>query len=822
MDSPTNKLEPHNAAGMIVCSLALCGGYSKQARWKAILRQLCEPVRTDGNLIWFLDETKGRFRVIADPVTEALIRRLMQQGALPLPAEIQTRPVDSLIRAVLPATGPRSHSKTLDQAVRAAKLLHFAPDVIAIEAGVLPNTCCNEEIWLRYITGRNHISVAKPVPVENPKPVARRLRSTNDQILLKLKTAIRWDPEDLQAQGVQLNDGKTPEVRYRESVATAIAVAKTEVTGLYSVDEIESTYPFSVITYADRLLTDGGMHKSTLAPSTIDDYISTLLNVTDAIQHKSIADISASERENLYENAIMNSAASRRNTVRTVLEGFERAITSKMLVEDDVDWGVIAGTALRTITLQPDANLIDEANYKAVLRSLQNAPLDEWYKTRAAGATVLLRRFGLRTGELVEVRLPHLELHESTALVCVPSSELTRRKTEQAIRIVGPCELDKEELEILKRLRQDRMKETSVRSGDEGSVYLFGNPNHASRLEKIQPILTLIRNVSRSVLGDPRFRLRHFRHTYITERFLTGRNGRPDSINASVIDEWQRAFEAGHSLPEVGIQFYVNCAELAHNYYAGLMVQGEFSDRFISRISGMDARSLERALHRKQEEGASASRLVLAASRRRFPLPPGLIQTLPRRELPQPVKILPDFRMAVPMLRVNTKPLPWAALWDIYAEARVGIERLDHWESLGHSAVAVREIQQSVAALHASSLFPRRVQRRPQLSADENKIGIALLQGVDPVLVIQCVLGIRWSQRLIRVHQEIADKLVACLCAAGLDGLEKDGGTIFRLKEGERDRSWIELMGCLAVGICSPATITESVVAYGEKKIRSR
>ncbi len=86
------NLSTEQVAALLLCSSALFGGLARKVYWQAFLTALASPLQRSGDSFSFRFNQRPPYRWIADPVTEALLRRLWQWRLLPLPEGAKISP----------------------------------------------------------------------------------------------------------------------------------------------------------------------------------------------------------------------------------------------------------------------------------------------------------------------------------------------------------------------------------------------------------------------------------------------------------------------------------------------------------------------------------------------------------------------------------------------------------------------------------------------------------------------------------------------------------------------------------------------------------
>lgn len=640
-------------ASLFVMSAALLGGLATPAHWKLFLEQLAQPLNTDGNLIWFdLDINGNRHRWIADPVSEALLRRFTHLGALPLPASTKMWAACQarLAKLMMPRTTraiPRGNNTkqamaSLAEAVKGLLLADFPPDIASIALGTLENTSLPSDAWRRLISGtisprtvvKDEITIAPRRPISTQ---SQHLDPTLWEKIHVLKRTMAWNADKERHEGVAPHaTSQTGRKSYVDNALSKIAEMKRDVRQHYLRQGLDGSACFSMALchYVDDLIHLGGPRKEILAPGTIDSYFGDVEGKLRAFAVSDIRRLGAPQREEIYSDAIHRMPLASRSGISTVVQLFERTLMHYFGLDDEVDWDVIPlSTPRRTLV---DANLVDEASYMALWRHLQSITGDSThYQLLWQVLVLLLYRCGLRRGEAHELTLADIQqLPEHRIRIRVSPSRMTTNKSSNAIRTVGPVQLPDEEWRALTALLEHAQRETRDRDSLR-DVYLFARPGHGSKLLDEATLFTPITRLLHQVNGDTSLRIHHFRHGFASRHFSGGRTllasldetrHRDAQWLASFQHDgaWLRAYELGHLNPIVSITSYCHTAELVHYFFAAQATDKQIPMGTLSLIGGLSERSLERREHRARDVANSMARsvtsMLLDSARRRWPL----------------------------------------------------------------------------------------------------------------------------------------------------------------------------------------------------------
>lgn len=800
---------PGLVSTLLVCSAAVFGGLAQRRHWEALQEKLAYPLERAGDLIAFHFDEPSPYRWIADPVTEALLRRFWHHGLLP--ARGKAKLPAPLIKEVLQLPGPAGKTLLrLEEIVRAAHVRHFAPDVAAIAQGQIPNTALAEEPWLRLLSGRRHPAERTKVSITLPHSAPAAPPETLEQVALQqvidaIAKAVRWDAAELRkrADDVEgVRDGHGVQ-RYFANARAALRAAEGELEQIY----LQTGYPgahvnsftFGLLRYAQDLMELGGQKVRQLAPSTIDHYVRIVRIHLPSLKFSDLVAIGTQAREEAYRTNIRQQLILQRADHRTAFEGFERSLLRHMEMIDEVDWATIPGRANERHLPKVDANVVDPALYRHVFHSL-DAPSQKHPIALIARALLLvLYRFGLRTGEAWEVTAGSLVLHaDQRASLRVRRSKITSRKSGNAIRLVGPIELPEDEYMFIKEYKEQRAGDAVRRGRDRATAHLFATraSNSLAHVETAQQLLT---EMLRGASGDTHLRPRHLRHSFVSGCFLAGRDplqtSEPVEHSQTSSGAWGRTFSTGHASPETGIVSYTHTVELAHYHYACRMVEAEVPSQFLSRLANKEDRTLERATHRSGQN-RSAAFLFREAVRRGFPCS-DVHDWLNSRTRYSQVELAST---AEPVLDDNRR-LSWDIAWAVYASARIG--RVG-----GNPSDHAQKIRQRVRELEAQGLLRTRLKRRPQLGSQEAAAAAALWQQLPGDRDLKHLLSTasgclrnRGGQLLLPAHA--ARQLEQLLQNSGLVRLESQPAKMRQRwlrnpgTDGKLDTAWIELLAFL-------------------------
>jgi site-specific recombinase XerC len=801
---------PEGIAALLTCSSALFGGLTRKAHWEALITALAFPLKRCGEIFAFTFDRPAPYRWIADPISEALLRRLWHCRLLPLPEN--TKPPPRLIQHFLDLKiATNAVWPHLEQLVSTAHVRHFAPDVAAVAQGLISNTPLAEEAWLRLISGTRHpaprATVALAIPrIALPTPANSLQQVGLQSIIDDISAAVRWDPNARRRAGDQEAREGEGVRQYFSKARVTLRAAESKLEQHYAragfPERHRYSFIYGLLVYARDLLELGGLKVRTLAPSTIDNYVSIVRNHLAQLHFEDLVALGTEARADAYRKNIRQQVVKERKIHRTAFEGFERSLLRHIDLIDEVDWGSIPGRARNRHLPSVDANLVDPALYQHVFDSLQEPKQSHPIVELARALLIVLYRFGLRTGEAAELTAGALTLHaDGCASLRVGRSTLTTRKSTNALRLVGPIALPRQEFEFLTEYRDHRIAEAARRGRDRAGSYLFAT-GAGNRLDHVEPAQALLIEALRAASGDTHLRPRHLRHSFVSRVLLSGRDALElfDPISTTAVcDAWWRTFVTGHASPETGINSYGHVVELAHYQYVSGLVGEEVPLAFLSKLAGINSRSLERAQLRHGKNSTQRMRLFRERLRRNFPCA-DMADMLAYRVQYQPICL---GQAREPIYDDDQRP-SWEAAWSVYSNARVGRTTLDLSEP-------ARVICQRVHDLEIRERLARRLKRRPQLSAEESAVAATLWQSLPTDhdlqrLIIAVTDWLRPAGTELLMPAELARELELLLRHRGLSRIDSRAGPAQKRwlwltnDRGQVCCGWFELLAFLYTG----------------------
>lgn len=779
------ELTTTQISGLLIMSSALFGGLYQQAHWIALIDRLKYPLHCLGKTVHF--DLGEDFAWQADPVSETLLRRLHHKNLLPM--QFPRRPsLTSLLRpyfeaAVVSTSNPAAQ---LQAATKSMLALHFAPDIASIALGLLPNSRLPKAASDRIIHSCHkapqrelHISATRTgggqkFPEVMLPPMAA--------FLSRVSSAISWDKEENRNTGLQTIANSRPELKYREELSRSLKQISADFQHYCLAEGVNgsSSFHYAILCFVDDLIHLGGIRKEILAPATIDAYASAALQKLKSLAVADLHQISSESRANIYTNAIHGSGKSRAD-IEVAIKLFERTLLTRLDIEDEVDWSSVPlATMSRT---NVDANLIDPITYANLLSVLQAADIDsDAYRDLLLALSVVLYRFGLRTGEAHELTLADLNwLPDGSVLLHVRRSQLTSNKSVRAIRDVGPILLPSLESQYLRR-HWDRRAAESENRLDPRKIYLFARPGHGSSLLGRTVVFDPITRILRWLTSDDSLKIRHFRHGFASRLFLAGRTSHAEldelQVRPAIWQQayrsdgaWLRCYEMGHLSPTTSIESYVHTATLAHYHYSCQVVAEQLSPQTLSIFAGLGERTIEREMNRAIAQGVT-SRLpsmvdyFLKSTRTTWPLPASSdTKTDQKMEFPRIQLALHEGYHSHPTKR--TPPMNFEQVFGVVSDRLVNKLDLTKWEIAGVPSSVARDWVTTTDALTRIGVLGKDYHRRPRLSPQLIKHGELLLRHIAingstglPLLLARAIVGMHGPGAAIRMDPILGRRLV--------------------------------------------------------------
>lgn len=756
---------------LIASSAALYGGLPFEAQWQGVVASLAHPLKSDGRIIWFDLDEPTPCRWIADPMTEGLLRQLLTRQFLPIKGSMPSPDVlrKAMKELLALSAAPTTIGRVIARAVIAMHSRYFPPDVAAIRQGVIANTPVPHEPWMRWLLGTRHAAPRERIVLRAPQVHSRSQVTTLMELgLFKViegvRDAVAFNPKALRQEGHAQEQSRN-RLSYHTKALRVLSVQEQALIAVFKeagqLGRERQSFAFGLICYAKDLVELGGAKRVQLAASTIANYVAHIFNHLETLHYKNLVEMDTLGRAEAYSNAIrLNGFKHGRVDLRTAFEGFERSILRHMDLEDEVDWGLIPGRSLEKHLPRADANLIGHGLYRCLFEGVAEQAQSSALAQMAGVLLIVMYHFGLRTGEAVELTANAIEFNADFCVsVRVTRSQLTSRKSGNALRTVGPVKLPFDEYEYLQCFVSERLARASGRKRERSGAYLF-DPSNAGRLEAANQAMRFVVEMLREVSGDPNLRARHFRHTFVSNLFVSGRNNINGEGGSPGRDEWQRTWMSGHASPDTGIISYTHLAEVAHYYCTCRLLDAEASLGLLSRLAGNAERSLERHLLRVANSPSNhIAEKYLAALRENFPCTKLLVVPTARAAY--------TFLVSAPILSHSLNRMDWRAVWEIYAMARVGkkIEDDD----------CTQIIWRRVRALEKKGLLAPR-SRRPELDDECKDVIDRIWTGFEKndvfgKLLPQVVEGLSNARSKVRLPAGIATQIEDKFRAAGLRSL---------------------------------------------------
>lgn len=779
------RTSPYTAQGAILVSAAIFGGLVREKHWAELLAVLKQPLPTTTRYLIF--NLGDGFSWIADPVTESLLRRFSAEDSKQLP-DPRRMSADAAIRPFTQSLGrEESPSTLLANAGHAFLVRRCAPDIASIALGHIANTSLPEKAVNRIIHGLRPTSwpsfdISLKPTTRRQKPASYQLSHTAE-IVRDLKAATRWDVAELRDQGLPDDrQSESAEEQFRERLAAELVRINYRHAEYCANRGLERSTGFTqaAIWYVEDLLHIGGPKQEKLAPSSIDGYTSDLLARLTRLEGCDLREVSTDQRQAIYAAAMVDDHGQIRRGMDNLLRLFERTLLTRVDVDDEVDWSALPCAEKPESTV--DANFIDPATYAQLMETLASAEFShEVFRDVLISAAILLYRFGLRRGEAHEVTIANIHwVADGAILLRVRPLRLTRLKTHQAARWIGPVILPPRELEHLK----NHVRRRTVDVGDDAnstSVYLFARPGKGSALFGESVLFDPLVRIVRWLSGDDSLRIRHFRHAFGSRLFLCGRCPEPDLDELShrpatwrdayaADGAWLRTFEMGHLSPLTAIQVYAQTNPLAHYFYAATALPRLLDIRTLSGLAGLGERSLERDIHRHGSSSTTTfpveTECFLAAVRRRW-----LRQTESghplRRKPPPPIRMLFDGGLS-DADRTAGYVTKFADLVGIVNDRLRNSLSLSSWESRGVPLEVGQRWVDNTVLLTGLGLFEPDYARRFQLretliERGDDCLGALALRG-DSIglrrLLIRALIAMRGRHAFIRLDPSSAERLI--------------------------------------------------------------
>lgn len=794
-------MEPDEIAGLVLTSATLFGGLARPTDWKALLEALSSlPQVTGPYLAYQLRPGVHARRWIADPVTELLIRRLVAGKQLPLPSS--WRPSKGF-RAELAPYVPAKEAKEdpasaradayLARACRGLLLFKFPPDIASIALGDLENTCLPDHAFRRLIARTLPIPADFPTIAATPRDHTPAKREAPPSFvsasLHEFKKAIWWNPEDLRKKGILFDDDKA-EVRrdkYIKHVRAKADETKRKIDRHYLASGSDGSVCFTlvVLQFAKNLTIYGGTGKLNLAPATIDSYVGDVLDTLGALWLSDLRTLPTEERQRAYGEAISKSTSGNRTGVVVALRVFEATLLRDFDIEDTVDWSALPAGV--DVSIRVDANMVDPTTYAVLWETLKTVRCTyEKLRPLWVALTLLLYRFGLRRGEAHELKVADIHFGAGREVrLLIPESRLTTNKSRQALRAIGPVILPEQEWRALKALYDARLREATYRKSLD-DVYLFARPDHGSRLLDANTLFGPVTDILRWITGDAGLRIHHFRHSFASRLFASGRSSIAEldelSNHPMLWQEclkrdgaWLRAYELGHISPIESNATYCHCADVVHYYFSCAAVAEFLLPEIADHLLELAPRSFERALNREAKSEDEGSRgfveLLLKKARSTWPLVENTTgelspeQFLGTQSAPPQVAYIPPTSIGMP-----TKLVRFADLLDIMRGHLTGKIDVSAWEGIGIAAPQVREWIATIDSLVALGIVRagrQRSDRMPDLLVTCGQQVIASLHDAPvtnpAVLLARCLAGFGNPITGNRVDVKTAEGLKAWL-----------------------------------------------------------
>lgn len=777
---------------LLMSSAALIGGLATPGQWQQFAEKLFDRLETSGGYVWFDLEVQGnRHRWIADPVTEALLRRFTHLGRLPLPAgQSGWKLGQSGLASMLPDDEPRgqrqkSALRSLESAVRGMLVENFPPDVISVAQGVLDNTSLPTNAWLRLICGvaRTEITLPK-ISVQAGRMVEAGELQLDPRIwerIHDLKRAVSWSTEERRKEGIGPKD-EARHVRdsYVKRVLSKTAGLKRDILQHYRNQGRDGSACYSLVLchFVEDLIHSGGPRKEVLAPSTIASYFGDASGKLNSLAVADLRELGVENRQDAYLIALTGATPETRSGISTVIQLYERTLLEHIGLEDEVDWSALPLHVSRRTKV--DANLVDERTYQALWKALESADCEpSQYRPLWQTLALVLYRFGLRRGEAHELTLADVHrLPDRRVRIRVAPSRQTSLKSKSSARVIGPVVLNKSEWAALNAHLSSCEKGFGYRNAVR-DVYLFARPGHGSQLLDSSTLFDPITQLLHAITGDQSLRIHHFRHGFASRVYAGGRSPLPEMDETQSRDDvwrasfhhdggWLRSYEMGHVSPHESIVSYCHTVELVHYQYACKVADRYVPMTLLSLIAGLSKRSIKRSHHRKRSgvdpSAALTSHLMLTSVRKRWPLSALAIDGM--REISQTEDTM-DVSMGMDITMLESQSQKLILFSDVLYVIRDHLcGRLDitHYES---QKIAARQLRDWIAVIDRLTApgYLRKRQRQDRMPSWLIRCGERTRKIIDEdiyehkALLSRCLVGFGPSRNKICIDKAMAQSL---------------------------------------------------------------
>mgnify|MGYP002633152982 CR=1 FL=1 len=245
------------------------------------------------------------------------------------------------------------------------------------------------------------------------------------------------------------------------------------------------------------------------------------------VGEKSISEIDEDRMAEIYKSVIEFNKTD--GVMRYIaLRQFNNVLNDYGLVEiDDLDWSYIAQNLKNIEPSKPDANIVTEIEIKQCLIAISKSVNGKYLESTLSAGVILCYRFGLRVSEMARLRVQDIQIRGKDIIVQVTSTNFGKTKSKNGVRQIPQiAAIPEEEVAIIRE--QLRIAKIFSLTGLKGLV-LFSKAD-SRQLIDIQWLRRLLLITLRHVCGDPRIRIHHLRHSFITNLYQLIENQKGHNI----------------------------------------------------------------------------------------------------------------------------------------------------------------------------------------------------------------------------------------------------------------------------------------------------
>lgn len=290
-----------------------------------------------------------------------------------------------------------------------------------------------------------------------------------------------------------------------------------------SIIELLEDYSFPPIAYALsqwllHMTQEGTIRLDVPTISTVKQYFFSIAQpLSILIGSEDIGKLSEENITDVYFNVIEHSGEQKERKARQLFR-FNEIINEYGIAEfDDLNWEYIAGKYLSDKEKHVNSNIVTPEEYTQALTIIANSSIDDNKKLWLGLFLIIGYRFGLRVSEIHHLRLQDIQRLKSHIIIQVQTTIEGRKKSHSSVRQVPLLgELSKLEIDFFDKYI-GRITKTDNCSAERP---LFLDPANQNELISREIIWNEIHGVLRHVIGDPRIRFHHLRHSYLTGQFM--------------------------------------------------------------------------------------------------------------------------------------------------------------------------------------------------------------------------------------------------------------------------------------------------------------